>query len=609
MTLGISLADGSSALNDVFGIGAASIAQIMPMHVLLSPKGQISSIGPTLTKVLMQDPHNCFFLDVFKIIHPRNLHTLEDILAKAGAKFAIASTDPDQQEILFRAMAIRLVNPEGWTLIDLNFGANSAEFVKRYSLTSTDFRPNDLSIDLLYTFEIQRALLKDGEDLTAALKLAKAEAENIAMLDSVTGLANRRALHTRLDETLLGQHGSGPFTLILVDLNKFKLINDDFGHAAGDAVLQHTAQCLAKVAGGTGFAARLGGDEFAIILPLDGSASQAKGFELVDSIATEINIDHLKCSVSASLGLTSFMPVTATSCDRLMREADVALYRAKNLNQPLVIVTPHMLQEFGVNRAKTVDIERGLKAGEFFPYFQPQLDLSSGRVTGVEVLARWQHPERGVLSPAEFLDNASKAGLLVSLDEQVRRKALAVFSEMSRSSLTGCKLSLNLTSANLRALDFIQNLQDEVLLAGLTPNQVQLELLETIFLDGRDKTLMSQCRAIREAGFGLALDDFGTGHASISSLIHIPLTTLKIDRSFITGINRNEKLRSITRTIIRMARDIEIDVLAEGVETAEERRVLAEMNCQYVQGYYFARPMDAGALREWLSPSQLACQA
>lgn len=506
-------------------------------------------------------------------------------------------------------MAIRLVNPEGWTLIDLNFGANSAEFVKRYSLTSTDFRPNDLSIDLLYTFEIQRALLKDGEDLTAALKLAKAEAENIAMLDSVTGLANRRALHTRLDETLLGQHGSGPFTLILVDLNKFKLINDDFGHAAGDAVLQHTAQCLAKVAGGTGFAARLGGDEFAIILPLDGSASQAKGFELVDSIATEINIDHLKCSVSASLGLTSFMPVTATSCDRLMREADVALYRAKNLNQPLVIVTPHMLQEFGVNRAKTVDIERGLKAGEFFPYFQPQLDLSSGRVTGVEVLARWQHPERGVLSPAEFLDNASKAGLLVSLDEQVRRKALAVFSEMSRSSLTGCKLSLNLTSANLRALDFIQNLQDEVLLAGLTPNQVQLELLETIFLDGRDKTLMSQCRAIREAGFGLALDDFGTGHASISSLIHIPLTTLKIDRSFITGINRNEKLRSITRTIIRMARDIEIDVLAEGVETAEERRVLAEMNCQYVQGYYFARPMDAGALREWLSPSQLACQA
>ena len=197
----------------------------------------------------------------------------------------------------------------------------------------------------------------------------------------------------------------------------------------------------------------------------------------------------------------------------------------------------------------------------------------------------------------------------MSLDEQVRRKALAVFSEMSRSSLTGCKLSLNLTSANLRALDFIQNLQDEVLLAGLTPNQVQLELLETIFLDGRDKTLMSQCRAIREAGFGLALDDFGTGHASISSLIHIPLTTLKIDRSFITGINRNEKLRSITRTIIRMARDIEIDVLAEGVETAEERRVLAEMNCQYVQGYYFARPMDAGALREWLSPSQLACQA
>lgn len=367
MTAVISLADGSCALNDFFGIEAATIAQFMPLHVLLNPEGQISAIGPTLTKVLIRDPHNCVFLDVFKIIRPRNLQTLDDILAKAGAKFALSSTGPDHQEILFRAMAIRLVKPEGWTLIDLTFGANSAEFVKRYSLTSTDFRPNDLSIDLLYTFEIQRALLKDSEDLTAALKLAKAEAEDIAMLDTVTGLANRRALHTRLDETLFGWHGSGPFTLILVDLDKFKLVNDDFGHAAGDAVLQHTAQCLTSIAGGTGFAARLGGDEFAIILPLDASAAQAKGFELVDRISTEISINHLKCSVSASLGLTSFMPVTATSCDRLMREADVALYREKKLNQPLVVVTPQMLKEFGVNRAKTVDIERGLKAGEFFP--------------------------------------------------------------------------------------------------------------------------------------------------------------------------------------------------------------------------------------------------
>jgi len=583
-----------------FGIDARSIAQMMPMHVLLCPEGKIAAIGPTLTKILKQVPLESLFLDVFKIARPRNTMTLNDIWAKKGTKLSLTSADVDELEILFRAIAIPLVAPDGWTLFDLSFGANSSEYVKRYSLTSADFRPNDMSIDLLHTFEIQQAVLNDSADLTAALQRAKAEAEDLAMRDLVTGLANRRALQRRLEASLSGQHGRGPFTLILVDLDKFKSINDDFGHAAGDAVLRHAADCLLQVAGSDGFAARLGGDEFALILPLDSDASQVKGADLFALISAEIRIEKLKCSVSASLGLTSFTAGGATLPDRLMREADVALYRAKKLPPKVVAITPQMLQEFTDDRIRTIDIERGLKAGEFIPYFQPQLDLSSGRVKGVEVLARWQHPDKGLLSPAAFLQNAAKANLLVTLDEQVRHKALSDFRALSRSGLAECTLSLNLTSVNLRAPEFIQELKDEVANAGLSPHQVQLELLETIFLDGRDTLLINQCHAVRAAGFGLALDDFGTGHASISSLIDVPISILKIDRSFISRIDKNERLRRITQSIIHMAQDIEIDVLAEGVETADEQNVLVEMGCQYVQGYFYARPMDADALRAWV---------
>jgi len=245
-------------------LSPASMARLMPLFVLIDAGGGILDAGPTLIKVLGDGVIGRPFLSVFKIDRPRSVKTLDAMRARQGTKIALSAQEASGETVLLRAMPIEPENGGDSLLIDLTFGANFSDVVTRNNLTSADFRPSDLTIDLLYTFETQRALLKDSEDLAAALTKAKVAAEDIAMRDLVTGLANRRALHHQLEDLLSGQTGGEPHALLLIDLDKFKAVNDNFGHAAGDAVLQNAADCIETAAGPDGFAARIGGDEFAL---------------------------------------------------------------------------------------------------------------------------------------------------------------------------------------------------------------------------------------------------------------------------------------------------------------------------------------------------------
>ncbi len=557
-------------------------------------------MGPTLRTVMGDGIGGKAFFDVFRVERPRHVQQIAHVRSRAGKKLVLAGQGVDGERVGFRAMPVLLSDDSGRVIIDLSFGENFAEAIARYALTSANFKPNDLSIDLLYSFEIQRNLLKDSETMADALKAAKAEAEDIAMRDPVTGLGNRRALQMQLDKALSGELGQGPVVLMMVDLDKFKEVNDDFGHAAGDIVLRHTATCLSALAGHEGFAARMGGDEFALFLRMDQAMIGAMSQQLLSAIASKISIDGIKYATSASLGYLSFEPGEDMSADQLLSQADIALYHAKGTDTRIAAVTPELLQRFGQQKALTLDVQRALKQEEFVPHFHPQIDMESGDVVGLEALARWNHPQKGVVSPAGFLDVAAKSNLLLLLDQQVRLRALSQFARLSRLLPDGATLSLNITAAKLRTDDFVSDLQREVKAAGLVPGQIKLELLETIFFDGNDCPFIHQCTALRQAGFGLALDDFGTGRASISTLIDAPISMLKIDRSFVTGIDQSDRLRQITGAIIRMAYHIRLAVLAEGVENAAELQVLSDLGCQYVQGYHFAKPMDATALALWL---------
>ncbi len=593
-----------SQSDDVLAFGTTTVAQLMPMHLILDEAGKIAAIGPTLQQVMGKDVLGEAFFDVFCVDRPRKVRQIADLRRKVGAKLVLTAIGIDGEQVGFRAMPVMLSDNSDRIVIDLSFGEQFAKAITRYSLTAGHFKPNDPSMDLLYSFEIQRNLLKDSEDMAKALKLAKAEAEDMAMRDSVTGLGNRRALQTQLKQALSGANGKGPYILMMVDLDKFKAVNDDFGHAAGDAVLRHTAACLSEVAGKSGFAARMGGDEFVLLLRMDMAQLDAVSHQLRSAISSKISIAGVQYITSASLGYLTFEPGEDTSPDQLLSHVDVALYHAKVSGNRVAAVTPELLRQFGDQRALTLDIERALRnEDEFLPYFHPQIDLESGEVIGVEALARWNHPQKGVISPAGFLGVAAKSNLLLPLDRQVRRRAMSQFSALSHALPAGARLSLNITAAKLRTEGFIDSLLWELDAAGLVPEQIKLELLETIFFDGNDSPFIRQCTALREAGFGLALDDFGTGRASISTLIDAPISMLKIDRSFVSGIDRSERLRQITGAIIRMAYHIRLAVLAEGVENAAELQVLSGLGCRYVQGFHFAKPMDAAALAEWLAKS------
>ncbi len=320
----------------------------------------------------------------------------------------------------------------------------------------------------------------------------------------------------------------------------------------------------------------------------------------MNAIAMPIRYNGHSCQVSASIGVVLFHPGEVQNADRLIANSDIALYDAKVTRSSVKLLSKEMIRRHEETSRLVSQIEEGLKRSQFVPYFQPQIDIVTGRVCGLEVVARWETAEQGVLPPARFLETATRANIMSEIDRQVRCKAFTHFAAWKSAGRDIGKLSLNVTASNLRSVEFVAILHAELAAAGLKPGDIQLELLESILFDQSDQELIAQCRNLEQAGFALALDDFGTGHSSIATLIETPVATLKIDRSFVSGLDRNPKMQRIAGAMLAMAKNMGLDVLAEGVETREELEFLKNCGCRLFQGFYFSPPIGADEILQWL---------
>jgi diguanylate cyclase (GGDEF)-like protein/PAS domain S-box-containing protein len=426
--------------------------------------------------------------------------------------------------------------------------------------------------------------------------------------DPLTGLPNRLLFIDRLGRTIrhAKRHKDCLFAVLFFDLDGFKMINDSLGHLAGDQLLVGVASRLEKCLRssdtvarfGQGFTmARLGGDEFTVLLEELKDASDAKkaADRLMKELTSPFVLAGKEVFTSVSIGIALSSP-SYDEPEEILRDADTAMYRAKSLGKARYEVFDSDMRASVIARLQLeTDLRRGLEREEFQNYYQPIVSLASGEIVGFEALLRWQHPTRGLVGPQEFIPVAEETGLIRELGWWNLREACRQMAEWRNRFDTYSELTI---SVNLSAKQFVQrNLVEEIRLLleelQLSPQTLKLEITESTVM-GDPAAAVKMLEEIKSLGISLAIDDFGTGYSSLSYLHRFPLDTLKIDRSFISGMDyQGNEGMEIARTILPMANNLRLDVIAEGVETAEQLASLRELRCKYGQGYYFSKPLCA----------------
>jgi len=400
-------------------------------------------------------------------------------------------------------------------------------------------------------------------------------------------------------ERTLAEHAArcaksgGGVALLQVDLDVFKQVNDTLGHSAGDTMLIRTAETIRRHLRPVDFVARTGGDEFVIVCNADGGmvGFDALAQRIIDDVSKPIEYDGHECRLGMSIGIASAYGADVDR-QRLLVDADLALYRAKSLGRNRFEFYTAALQAEIIDAKRTGDsIIGGLERGEFIPYFQPQVDARTHEIVGVEALARWRHPTRGVLAPVEFINIAEELSAIAAIDRAVLEGALACCRRWRAEGLQPPRLSVNVS---------LRRLHDEGLVAALraleiAPGELSFELVESIYLDERDDRFFENVEQIKALGVDIEIDDFGSGYASIVSLTKIKPRRLKIDRQLVTPIVRSAAQRRLVRSIVEIGRSLGIEVVAEGVETMEHAALLRDLGCAILQGYAFAKPMAAEA--------------
>ncbi|HEV7718380.1 MAG TPA: EAL domain-containing protein [Arsenicitalea sp.] len=457
----------------------------------------------------------------------------------------------------------------------------------------------DITADVALAQRLQSAK-ELAEARNVELEAAKARIEDQSLHDALTGLSNRRYL----DQVLQNQAGEGSAGLALlhIDLDRFKQINDTLGHIAGDAMLVHVAQLLNTTAGLGNFVARVGGDEF-IIVCRNEINTVALG-ELADEIIAKVNqpvtFEGHVCRFGASIGI-AVEAGELIDAQRLLINADIALYRAKERGRNRYEFFSKALQD-EIESTKRIadDILRGIEQREFLPYYQPLLDANTLEVAGVEALVRWNHPVEGLLSPARFLKIAEDLNVLKAIDGNILEQALRDLELWRAKGLSVPSVSVNVSFRRLSDEQLVPSLRD----LDIKPGNIAFEFLESIFLDEFDDVVASNIDAIKEMGIGIDVDDFGTGHTSFVSLLKLSPRRFKIDRQLINPIAESRGQRRLVASIIDIGKTLGIKVVAEGVETLEQAKILRELGCDILQGFAFARPMPADQLACWIEAGE-----
>ena len=544
---------------------------------VLDARGNIRYQSPSAARVLGHDPEGMVGKSAFEYVHPEDAKAVRET-------FARNLSVPGVHEPL----GMRIRHADGsWRHLEV------------------------IANNLLHEPSVGGIVL-NSRDVTERKALEERLAYQ-AFHDALTGLPNRSMLVAGLQRALeRAEGGRGEVAVLFVDLDNFKLVNDSLGHGAGDAALVEVARRLGECLGAGDLAARFGGDEFVVLLEGVADEAGATGVarRIVGALEAPFRLGNKEVFFSASIGAVLGAASGRGDAADLLRAADVALHRAKATGVGYAVFDAAMNVEALERLDLEADLRRAVDHEEFVVYYQPKVELSTGRIIGAEALVRWQSPRRGMVSPAKFIPVAEETGLIRGIGGWVLREACLQAKEW-RAHLPSCSrpvVSVNLSAAQLKHPGFVQEVARTIEETGVDPASLVLEITESMLMEDAERGVETLC-GLKALGLRVALDDFGKGYSSLAYLKRFPIDTLKIDRAFVDGLGREPGDTAIVRAIMGLARALGLEVVAEGIETAEQLGLLKELDCDYGQGYYFARPLPSAEAGPFLARARLAVGA
>jgi len=437
------------------------------------------------------------------------------------------------------------------------------------------------------------------------MKSSQSRMERMAFYDTLTNLANRRLFYDRLGQAVdHAQRSRHLSALLYLDLDQFKRVNDTLGHEVGDVLLQEVSTRLTSCVRQEDTVARLGGDEFTVLLfdiktPSDASLVADK---ILHTLRQPLNISGHQLVVTTSIGIT-IVPQDGTDPNSLMKNADLAMYRAKEHGRNTYHFYSEEMNTNAIKRLRTeYELRRALERSEFALHYQPKVRLADQQIVGVECLIRWEHPERGLLAPYEFIEVAEETGAIVDMGTWIIQEACRTGREVSEQARRNIQIAVNISPRQFRDPNLVATIRRSLRESGLNPSTLELEITETMLM-GDVEAANTTVRQLHELGVRMAIDDFGTGYSSLNYLKKFPINTVKVDRSFVMDIPESEDDKAITSAVIAMAHRLNMEVVAEGVETQAQLDFLLEHDCDYAQGYLFAKPLPLTNLRQMILPN------
>ena len=484
-------------------------------------------------------------------------------------------------------------------------------YTKEKLFQSDKFQELLLAIDDTYDHNLMEKQLlertinlnsRELDEANSLLTKQTKEISQLATIDALTGLANRHLYNDKIVQAVnSSKQNDNKFVIMFIDLDNFKTVNNSLGHHIGDLLLRHVAERLLSCIQKSDTVARMGGDEFTILLEeiqdVDDTSKISKN--ILDELSRPFHLDGQEIMLTASIGISVF-PSDGTDLVSLSKHADTAMYHAKKQGRNnYQFYHPAMSVKALEHIAFESRLRKAVYRREFVLHYQPQLDINSGKIIGMEALVRWQSPEFGMVMPSDFIPLAEETGLISPIGEWVLHSACMQNKVWQKAGFKKIKVAVNVSGQQLQSSNFTSAVDSALKISSLSPEFLDLELTESTVMQRR-KHSINILHELKERGIHLSIDDFGTGYSSLSNLKRISIDKLKIDRSFISDISDNPDATTIIEAIIAMAQSMNLQVLAEGVETLKQFDFLSEIGCDQIQGYLASKPVPAGEMEQFL---------
>lgn len=566
------------------------------------------------TDAISNDSHDIYFVD-YRLGGENGLDLIKHVGGDDKHKVIILVTGQENRDVDIAAAQLGAAD----YLIKAELSATRLERSLRYAREMVNRRKalQRQADDLLAANELVEARSEKHLRLANSLVIAQTELKQaldraeeseakykqLAQHDMLTGVANRALFGTCLERGIVHTQRSGKqLALLMLDLDRFKVVNDTYGHPVGDALLKKVADKLMTCVRTTDTVARLGGDEFAVIATnlnhSNGAAEVAA--KIVQLLGQPITIDGRLISTATSIGI-AMLDSRDKDAEQLLQEADAALYQAKQNGRGAYRFFDGVLdQEVKDRKALEADLGFAVARDELFLEYQPKIDLHDGRVTGVEALVRWRHPTRGVIPPGRFIPLAEANGNIQPMARWIIHAACRQAAAWRDSGRTELPVAINLSPLQFRDETLVAEITAATAEAGIPPSMLELEITETVIIDDFD-AVVRQLHQLRNLGITITIDDFGAGYSSLALVKHLPADCIKVDRTFVANIPHDSKDVAIVKSVIALANNLDLNSIGEGVETEQQQRFLANLGCREAQGFHIAKPRSATGLVDWLN--------